>query len=165
MDFESLVKEIERAFMPELEQRALQLTLDSRFTDVHRGSMRHCERIHTVGLTCHPALLSSNEHYSISVNIFGNQSTLLRGFVTWSQTYVSVPVKDSDGNIVGYHNESGYTFREWMTKPFKLESGETLQDFLSTLPPLLKAFDRGIRRGRPPGKMRALWNQLAWGSK
>ena len=159
MEFEPLIKEMEMVIMPELQRRADALNGDSRFADVRVASMRHAEVLHTICLSCHPVVsCSPHDHYSIGVNIIAHNGLLVRGFVTWSQPYHSVPIKDPSGAITGYHNLSGYTIREGMTPPF--HPAESGKDFTFLLPALYRAFDRGVRRGRPPGAFRRFWNRL-----
>lgn len=83
MEFEPLIKEMERVMMPELQQRRDALTSDSRFADVRVASMRHADVLHTIGLTCHPIASSSpHDSYSIAVNIIAHRGLMMRGFVT-----------------------------------------------------------------------------------
>jgi hypothetical protein len=163
MEFEPLIKEMERVMMPELQRRYEALTSDSRFEEVRVVSMRHAEVVHTIGLTCHPIASSSpHDTYSISINIIAHRGLMMRGFVTWSQPYLSVADKKAQEGVVAptYRNLSGYTIREGMTRPFYFRSGETLEDFVLHLPPLYSAFERGVRRGHPPGAVRKLWNRF-----
>ena len=162
MEFEPLIKEMEKVMMPELQRRSDALNCDSRFEDVRVATMRHADVLHTIGLSCHPiASPAPHDHYSICVNLIAHSGLMMRGFVTWSQPYHSVPVKTASGTVSGYRNLSGYTIREGMTRPFYFRPGKKVEDFVLLLPPLYSAFDRGVRRGHPPGALRKLWNQLA----
>jgi len=168
MEFEPLIKGMEKVMLPELQPRFDTLSCDSRFADVRVASMRHADALHTIGLACHPiASLSPHDSYSIVVNIIAHSGLMMRGFVTWSQPYVSVPVNTAYEVVSSpaYRNLSGYTIRESMTRPFYFRVGETLDDFVLLLPPLYKAFDRGVRRGHPPGALRKLWNRLTFSER
>jgi hypothetical protein len=161
MEFEAVIKEVEAMMMPELQQRSDALRSDHRFSDIRLGAIRHHDALHTIGLSCHPIASSSPfDRCSISVNIMANSSLLIRGFVTWSQPYHLEPIKTSSGAVSGYRKLSGYTIREGMTRPFKFRPGETVEDFVLLLSALYRAFDRGARRGHPPGTIRKLWNRL-----
>jgi len=159
--YQLLIKEMEGVLMPELQKRANRLQSDVRFTDVRLASMRHADWTHTIGLGCHPiGMPSPDERYSIGINILAYRGLLMRGFVTWSQTYVSKPIKKSTGEILGYNHVQGYTVREGITRLFYFQPGEELDDFIQLLPPLYRAFDRGTCRGHPPGSLRRLWSRL-----
>lgn len=64
-----------------------------------------------------------------------------------------------------YCKLSGYTIREGMTRPFYFKADEMAEDFVALLPPLYNAFNRGVRRGHPPGALRKLWNRLAFSGR
>jgi hypothetical protein len=165
MEFEPLIKEMERVMMPELQRRREALACDSRFADVRVASLRHAEVVHTIGLTCHPIASSSpHDSYSIAVNIIAQSALMMRGFVTWSQPYLSVPVKSTPEDVrpSTYRNLCGYAIREGMTRPFYFRAGETAEHFVLLLAPLYSAFERGVRRGHPPGALRKLWNRFAF---
>jgi hypothetical protein len=159
MDFEVLIKEMERVMMPELQSRADALRGDKRFTDVRVESRRHGQVVHTIGLSCHPvAALSPHDQYSIGINIMGHSGLSLRGFVTWSEPFESVPVKTAAGKMSGHRNQAGYTIQEGVTRPFAFQPGETVEDFVRLLAMLYEAFDRGVERGHPPGAFQKWWN-------
>jgi hypothetical protein len=149
--------------MPQLQPRFDAISRDRRFTNARIGSIRHGDVIHTIGLSCHPIKSSSpHDSYSISVNIFSHGGLMMRGFVTWSQPYINSQVETPPENAIGSTHRSlaGYTVRETMTRPFYFRAGESVEDFAVLLPPLYDAFDRGVRRGHPPGALRHFWNRL-----
>ena len=164
MEFETVIKEIEKAMLPELERRRDALKADSRFSELRLRSMRHNDTLHTIGLRCHPIRAPGpHDGYSVGVNIIHHSGMLMRGFVTWSQTFHSVPIKAPSGQITGYRHLSGYSIHEGMTRPFTLGPEKSLNDFIAMLPALYRTFDRGTRRGQPPGALRKMWTRFTGG--
>ena len=146
-----IVSALEVALLPELERRRVMISEDARFTETKVVSLRHAEVVHTIGLTCHPvSAATAEESYSVHVNIIGVSGISLRGFACWDQPFI-------------IDRLPGYTIYETMTRPFRLESVNRLDEFLAFLPALFSGFDRGIRRGRPPSALRQSWNRIVYG--
>lgn len=147
-----IVCALEVALLPELERRRVLLSEDARFAETKVVSLRHADLVHTIGLRCHPvSAATAEESYSVYVNIFGVSGIGLRGFACWDQPFI-------------IDRLPGYTIYEAMTRPFRLESVNRLDEFLALLPALFGGFERGIRRGRPPSSLRQFWNRIVYGS-
>jgi hypothetical protein len=84
------------------------------------------------------------------VNGIGVSGIGLRGFVAWDQPFI-------------IDRLPGYTIYEAMTRPYRLESVECLDEFIALLPALFAGFDPGLRRGRPPSILRQIWNRIVHG--
>jgi hypothetical protein len=164
MELDTVVTEMEKSMLPELQWRHDVLNMDTRFSDLRLGSIRHHENLHAIALACHP-MAAPGEHdgYHIGVNIISHNGMFMRGFVTWSQTFHCVPIKTPSGEITGYRRLSGYTIHEGMTRSFTLQPDGRLEDFFALLPALYRAFDPGFRRGHPPGAIRKLWTRFTTG--
>ena len=147
-----IIRALEVVLLPELERRRVLLSEDARFDETKVVSLRHADVVHTIGLTCHPvSAATAEESYSVHVNIIGLSGIGLRGFACWDQPFI-------------IDRLPGYTIYEAMTRPFRLESLNRLDEFLALLPALFSGFERGIRRGWPPSALRQLWNRIVYGA-
>jgi hypothetical protein len=141
---------MEAFLLPELERRRELLTHDTRFSDARVVSLRHAAVVHTIALGCHPVSMASPEDsYSIHVNVIGISGISLRGFAEWTQPFIL-------GRLPGFR------INEAKTPSVRLTAEEELEEFLAHLPTLLKGFERGLRRGRPPSAWRQRWNSCVY---
>jgi hypothetical protein len=143
-----VIKALEIKLLPELENHARTLKVEFPDFIFETVSLRHADKLHTLGLRCHSNKSNSvRDSFSLHINVFAIREISARGFVGWISFY-----KDSRG--------TGRTHFEAMTRSHENVTKENLDGLYQEIPKLYAGLKRALKRGHPPSRLERFWNRL-----
>ncbi len=143
MDFDSLVRRLEAAFLPKLEQLASSLRTNAGYLKVRVVSLRHAHEMHLISIACTPTWSTDQTE----------QLALRAIFTTFRGTRVRLDL--------GWHKQSsdGAAYMKFETRgrARKIVSERDIDAVLKGWAALLNRFDKVAAAGKPSSSfMRSL---------